>query len=93
MKRPPIVALIVVNACLLIGLGMLAFSPAPAQGQGIGRQGGNYVMIAGGVRGRDNQDVVYILDLDRQAIVGVMYDSNRGQLIRTRPRNVADDMR
>lgn len=70
-------ALLVLNLLLLAGLAMTAFTPLPAEAQlGSGPQ--KFTMLSGAITGRNNQDVVYIVDTQTGNMIAAMYNgSNR----------------
>jgi len=90
MKQRSLTALVVLNVAILVGLVTTLLAPAPSQAQ-IGGAAGNYLMVSGRDRGSNQYDVVYILDLNRQALFAVMFDSNRNELLELGRRNVRQD--
>jgi len=85
-------ALLVLNVVILAALAVTLFSPAPQALAQIGGPQGNYLMVAGEVRGRNQQQIIYILDLNNQRLAGFMYDSNRDTLITLANRQVNQDI-
>lgn len=70
MSHRSLAGLIVLNLVLIVSLGLLSFTPPPAEAQ-IGRAG-NYVMIAGASLGKE-ADTLYIMDLNSARMLAVNY--------------------
>ena len=84
--------LIALNAGLLIALGAaVTMSPEPAEAQLGG--GGRYMMVAGEVKGRTNQDGVYIIELNSQRLAAIMFDSAADRLDLIDGRSISRDVR
>lgn len=66
--------LIAVNAALLIGLAVASFSGTPSARAQAARPG-DYTMIAGNVAGRNNQQVVYVIETQTSRVVALLYSS------------------
>jgi len=77
MKNVVIVALLCLNAALLVALVFEAGTP-PAQGQVIGG-GTNYLMMTGKI-GTD-YDAVYVLDLAKQRLIMMRYDRAKKRMV------------
>ena len=91
MTHRSLAALIVLNAVLLAGLSVTVFNPTPAEAQfGQSRQ---FTMISGQATGRDNQDVVYIVDLASSKVLPIFYNGSSKKFEQFRGRVLADDMR
>ena len=74
MKQAIIVALVCLNASLLVALVFGAGTPA-ANAQVIGG-GSNYIMLTGDIR--EDYDAVYILDLGKRRLAALKFDKRRG---------------
>ena len=82
-----LLALITVNAGLLILLGIVTFNrPAEAQM----RVRGDYTMVGGGVQGA-NSAAIYIVDTVSQELIALSYEPNAKTLIGIGYRNLAAD--
>lgn len=89
MNKRSLAGLILINAVLLASLIVTGFSPAPAQAQFVG--GGQYLMIAGDVTGRDAQAAVYIVELQTGRIAAIMFNGSNNTLEIIAGRNVSED--
>lgn len=90
MNQRSLATLIAINAVLLAAVVVTVFSPTPAQGQfGPGNQ---YLMIAGQAPQRDNQSLVYIIELRTSRMISVLYNSGNEQLEFVATRVVGDDL-
>jgi len=79
MKRKRTLAgLLALNACLIVALGVASFIPEPAEAQ-LGGGGGEYMMVAGAVKGRNQQSGIYVLELRTQRMLGLFFNSNSDQ--------------
>ncbi len=90
MTQRSLAGLILINAVLLASLVVAAFSPEPAQAQ-LGGGGGQYLMIAGNVTGRDSQAAVYIIELRSGRIAAIMFNGSNNNLEIVAGRNVSED--
>jgi len=90
MNRRSLAGLILINAVLLASLVVAAFSPQPASAQ-FGGGGGDYLMIAGNVTGRDAQAAVYIIDMRSGRVAAIMFNGSNNTLELIAGRNVSDD--
>ncbi len=75
MNRNTLVGLVTVNAALLIALGVLTFTPEPAQGQRLAAA--SYVMVGGQTRGRSS-NTLYLADIANGLLVAVVFRGRRG---------------
>lgn len=91
MRRRNITGLIVLNAVLLLVLGVLCLTPQPAAGQ-LGARGGNYTMIAGRVSGQTTSSV-YIVELNSGRMIAVQYDDSRKLINVQGTRDIAADLK
>ncbi|MBT8487114.1 MAG: hypothetical protein HKO59_02860 [Phycisphaerales bacterium] len=80
-------ALLVLNGCLLLLLGIVSFSP-PADAQY--RVRGKYMMAAGGINGSIS-DAVYILDTTNRELIALTYEPSTKELIGIGYRNLVSD--
>ncbi len=90
MNRRSLAGLILINAVLLASLVVAAFSPEPAAAQ-FGSGGGEYLMIAGDVTGRDAQAAVYIIDMRSGRVAAILFNGSNNTLELIAGRNVSDD--
>ncbi|MDH3583334.1 MAG: hypothetical protein OER86_03885 [Phycisphaerae bacterium] len=80
MNRNSLRGLLVLNVVLLVALAVVSIAPPPALAQN--RRAGDYIMVAGQAQGTV-ANVIYITDLNNQAMLAVTYDRNRGGGLRT----------
>lgn len=92
MNKRSLGALVVLNLVLLAAVLVVSLTPTPVSAQGLGGRGGNFVMIAGQVKGREQQAGIYILDLNRAIIHWVFYNSNNQRLDHVASREIAPDL-
>ena len=90
MNKRSLAGLILINAVLLASLVVTAFSPAPARAQS-GGGGGEYLMIAGDVTGREQQAAVYIIDLQSRKIITFFFNGANNRLEFIAGRDVSQD--
>ena len=88
MNRRSLASLILLNAVLLAALVVSSLTP-PAEAQ-FGA-GASYMMIAGQTRGRSNQDVVYVVDMQSSQMVAMMFNSSNNRFEYFATRRIADD--
>ena len=92
MKRNSLGAFIAVNVALLVALLVVLVLPGrPAEAQR-GRGRGDYIMVAGRVKGRTNQAGIYIMDLKSYRIAAVLFDSRNQRLETIAGRNMTEDL-
>ena len=90
MNRRSLAGLILINAVLLASLVVAAFSPEPASAQ-FGGAGGQYLMIAGNVTGRDSQAAVYVIDMRSGRVAAILFNGSNNSLEFIAGRNVSED--
>jgi len=90
MNKRSLAVLLMLNVMLLVSLAVVSLTPQPAAAQ-IGRRG-DYAMIAGEVRGGNNQAGVYVLDLNTQMIATVMFDARTKKIRPIARRRISDDL-
>jgi hypothetical protein len=90
MNRRSLAGLILINAVLLASLVVAGFSPQPAAAQ-FGTGGGEYLMIAGDVTGRNSQAAVYIIDMRSGNVAAIMFNGSNNTLEFIAGRNVSED--
>jgi len=90
-RRPgrPLHALVALNLALLVVLGLVVHGGGEARAQF--RRAGDYLMVAGGVSGRES-DVVYLIDTVNEEMVVLGYDTPNRKLDGLAFRNLAADM-
>ena len=91
MNRRSLAGLMVLNAALLLVLGVLCLTPEPAQAQGLGAGRGDYFMIAGLVTGQTT-GAIYVLDITSARMVAVTYDQNQRRLVTLGARDINQDL-
>lgn len=91
MSRRSLRVLLTVNVLLLAALAVVSFSSGPVSAQ-LGMRG-DYVMIAGAVTGRSDQDAVYIFDLKSQKVAALLFDTRKNRLQPIAGRVVSNDLR
>ena len=76
-----VAALVLLNVALLAGIATLAWQPTPAdaQSRGSGTQG-QYTMISGLLDGRNDEEVLYLIDQKSTAVLPMLYDSARDRI-------------
>ena len=90
MNRRSLGTLIAVNFVLLIALAVVTLPPAPAEAQLRGK--GEYAMVSGNVRGRSNQDAVYVVDTRRGRVASFVYEVVNDRFIRAGVYDFAADL-
>ena len=80
----------ILQQSLMASLVGAAFSPEPAAAQ-FGSGGGEYLMIAGDVTGRDAQAAVYIIDMRSGRVAAILFNGSNNTLDLIAGRNVSDD--
>lgn len=90
MNKRSLGVLIALNLALVVALAVVNLTPAPAHGQGFGAAG-DYVMLAGQVKGRSAQSGIYIIELQTARMVAVMFNSNSDELETIAGRNLLHD--
>jgi len=78
MSQRSLAALILVNTVLLAALIVTSFSPSPARAQGL-QSGSQFMMIAGGVTGREELSGIYIIDRSTTRMIAATYDSRNDE--------------
>ncbi len=89
MNKRSLAGLILINAVLLASLAVTGLGPAPAQAQFV--SGGQYLMIAGDVVGRDAQAAVYVIELQTGRVAAIMFNGSNKTLEIIAGRNVSED--
>jgi hypothetical protein len=84
-------ALLLINVLLLGCLVIMNGSVTRAMAQ-LGVQS-DYVMIAGEIQSRQDQEAIYILDLSTQKMVAIGYDSRTRKLLPLGVRTITEDVR
>lgn len=83
-------ALIALNVVLVVALAVVHLTSPPVNAQAFGGAG-DYAMLAGSVKGRTQQDIVYIVELTTARMVAVMFNSNTNELEVLAARDVTRD--
>ena len=93
MKKDPLGALIALNTVLMLALLLVLLLPGPsAEAQRRGRGRGDYAMVAGQVTGRSDQSAIYLLELNSNRMMALIYDSRGNRLQILAGRNLAEDL-
>jgi len=92
MNKRSLGALVALNIVLLVALAVVSISPQPANAQ-VGLRQSEFIMVSGIVRGRQQQAVVYIIDLSTGQMVAIFHDANTGKSSFIAARNMASDTR
>ncbi len=91
MKQVIIVALVCLNASLLVAL-VFGIGTPPAKAQVIGG-GTNYIMITGDIR--QDYDAIYIMDLGKRKLAALKFDKKgglrKGKLVMSGIRDLSRD--
>lgn len=83
-------ALIALNVVLVVALAVVHLISPPVNAQAFGGAG-DYMMLSGSVKGRTQQDIVYIVELNTARMVAVMFNSNTNELEVLGARDVTRD--
>lgn len=90
MTQRSLAVLIVLNLLLLGALTVTLSSPTPAQAQFGTRS--QFTMISGAATGRENQDVIYIVDLASSRVAPIFYNSSNKKFEFFAGRTISEDM-
>lgn len=90
MNKRSLGALVALNVCLLVALVMVSLTPEKAEAQ-IG--GSSYIMIAGQVVGRQNENAVYIIETSTARMVSILFNGGNKKLEVIAGRELRDDFR
>jgi len=90
MNPRSLAALVLLNVVLLAALIVTTFSPQPAEAQLGG--GGQYLMIAGKSAQRENQAVVYVLNVRTSQIAALLYSSSDNRVEAIDGRDIRQDL-
>ena len=83
LRRP----LVILNAVLLVILGLVSLAPDADAQQ---RPRGRYLMTSGGVNGSES-DAIYVVDTVNQQFISLVWDQTAGQLRGVGGRNLLSD--
>jgi hypothetical protein len=78
MNRQTLAALVVLNVVLLVALVVMSIAPPPVQAQGFARA--QYVMVAGRVTGREQQDAVFVIELNTGRLAALFFNASNNNL-------------
>lgn len=78
MNRRSLRSLIVINVLLMITIAVVVLSPKPAEAQLQALT--QYIMIAGDAKGTSNQQVVYVIDVNRAIVAAFRFESANAQM-------------
>lgn len=92
MNKKNLAGLVVLNAVLLVTLGVLCLTPRPASAQLGGIQGGDYIMIAGKPPGK-TEGTLYVVDLNTAKMLAITYDQSKKGLFSLAKRDITEDFR
>ena len=89
MNKRSLGALIALNLSLLAGLAVTGLAPQPAEAQVLGSK--HYVMVAGDLVGRNDQSVVYVIEIETSRMIAVLVDTRTNELQLLGRRNLQPD--
>ena len=90
MNKRSLGALIALNIALLVGLLAAVLSPQQASGQNFVKA--QYLMIAGNIQARDQQAMVYIIEMNSGRMAAVLFNSANKNLDVVDGRILANDL-
>jgi len=90
MNKRSFGALIALNVVLLAALTLVSLTPRQATAQL--RRPGEYLMIPGESRGRPQENMIYLLELNTSRMIAVTFNSSNNQLSTWGVRVLADDV-
>lgn len=79
MNRQSLKALVALNIVLLAALVVVSLVPQQSHAQ-LGGGAANYVMVAGEITGKPNQNCIYITELNSARMVAVMFLGGNNKL-------------
>ncbi len=91
MNQRSLAALIALNVVLLAALAVTVLSPQPAAAQPRTRPG-EYLMISGSSPGRQQQDLIYILELKTTRMAVLIYNSANDSITELDKITVGEDI-
>ena len=92
MNRRSLGALIALNLALTAALALVTLStPAPAQAQ-LGAMRAQYTMIAGAASGRDNQQMIYIIEINTGRVMAAFFNTANNQVEVMATRDLGGDV-
>lgn len=74
MGKRSLPALIALNVVLLLALALVTLAPTPAKGQGFAAA--RYLMVSGPTTGRNQQDVIYIIEMNTTRVIAAFYNAS-----------------
>lgn len=74
MGKRSLPALIALNIVLLAALALVAMAPSPARAQGFAAA--RYLMVSGPTTGRNQQDVIYIIEMNTTRVIAAFYNAS-----------------
>lgn len=91
MQKSSLGALIALNIALLAALIVVGFAPETAKAQGMVRA--QYLMVAGDVAGRQQEQIVYIVELGSARMIAIIFNSGNNTIEVAAPvYNMAGDL-
>jgi hypothetical protein len=90
MTQRSLAVLIVLNVVLLTGLSVTVMNPTPAEAQF--NASPQFTMISGKASSRDNQDVIFIVDLSTSRIAPVFYNGSSKKFEFFEGRTISEDL-
>ena len=91
MNKHTLAALIVLNVVLFFAL--LVTAPTSTHAQGFGGNQGAFVMIAGDLKGRNQQDAIYIIERNTGNMIAMTYEPSQQRVRPLGRTNLANDIR
>jgi len=90
MNKHTLAALIVLNIVLFFAL--VVTTPPAVQAQGLRGASGKFLMVSGDVRGRQDQEAIYIVEINTGAMMAMTYDPRTRTIRRLGMANIAADI-
>ncbi|MEM9416252.1 MAG: hypothetical protein AAGA29_12365 [Planctomycetota bacterium] len=91
MTQRSLAVLVILNAVLIAAIAM-TFGPGTSQVQAQGIGGGGYLMIAGDTQQRQQQAVVYVMQVNTGRVAAFLINSANGDVTLVGAREVANDL-
>lgn len=92
MTQRSLAVLVILNAMLIAAIAMtFGATTQEANAQGIGG-GGSYLIIAGNTQQREQQAVVYVMQVNTGRVAAFLVNSANGDVTVVGARNIANDL-
>jgi hypothetical protein len=90
MNKRSLGALVALNVVLVVALALVTLLPQPAAAQAFGRS--QYIMVAGNVVGRDQESMIYIIDVSTGRVAAIIFRGADNTFEPIAGRNILDDL-